>query len=78
MVAEKGDGRLILGMGFKPYGLEPPVLNQPFDIAQQVATDTSALKIRIDPEIGNRLVEMLPRRPSGNRAAKLRHPDRQP
>ena len=66
MVAEKGDGRLILGVGFKPDGLETPVLYQPFDIAQQVAADTSAMKIRIDPEIGNRLVEMLPRRPTRN------------
>ncbi len=78
MVAEKGDGRFILGMGFKPYGLEALFLYQSFDVAQQAAADAPPLKLRIDPEVGNRLVKMLPRGPTRNRAAEFRHANCKP
>ena len=78
VMTEKGDRRFVLRMGFKPDGFEITLQYLPFDIRKQEAAYTPALKIRIDPEIGNRLVEMFPCRPSGNRAPELGHADGKP
>jgi len=50
----------------------------PLDLDQKRRADTLTLVRWIDPEIGNRIVEMLPRRPADNAPACLRHRDRRP
>lgn len=39
MAAEEGDGRFVLGVGFKPDGIKTLFLYQTFDVAQQAAAD---------------------------------------
>ena len=68
VIAEEAHGAVVARVRLGGDGVESICSNAMFDLSEQQRTEAPALELRLDPQIGDRIVEVLSRAPAADGA----------